>query len=98
MDGHLIFTASEIADLCAKKYFVTVTNETSRYRRRTRKYKRYDERYFDKYAWPLYEYYKGLAFDKYKDLAILDGEKQVCENVDLILQDLKSLYWFCRRT
>lgn len=88
IDGHFIFEIPEIATVCTRKYFFVVPKETSRYRRRTRKYKRHDDRYFDKYAWPVFEKCKAQTFSTYKDVTVVDGELELASIVDTILKDL----------
>lgn len=91
VEGHLIFNIAPIAELCSKKYFMTVSKEVGRLRRSTRRYKRYDARYFDKYAWPLYEYYRKNAFDTFTDLVVLNGDLDLKVNESRILSDVSAL-------
>lgn len=67
---------------------MTVSKEVSRLRRYTRRYKRYDERYFDIYSWPFYEKYRNDVFHSYTDLVVLDGDLDLEINKNRILSDL----------
>lgn len=83
----MIFNIKELNSLLTKKYFLTVSKENSRYRRNTRKYKRYVEKYFDKYAWPSYEFYKERTFRCFEDLVILNGDLKPSINVNKIINE-----------
>lgn len=80
-----------LASIFTRKYFMTVSKEVARIRRRTRRYKRYDERYFDFYAWPLYERYRNEAFKEYSDFVMLDGDLELNVNKERIFRDVDAL-------
>lgn len=86
IEGNVIYNIEPLAEFYTFKYFLTVDKEASRFRRRTRKYKRYDERYFDRYAWPFGELCTKQVMEKYKDLVILDGEAELSVIVDSVLK------------
>ncbi|XP_065223971.1 nicotinamide riboside kinase 2 isoform X2 [Planococcus citri] len=89
VEGHFIYDFPTIGDRCDYKFLVKSDKETCRYRRRTRKYKRYDQRYFDEYAWPATEHHYKHALETYKDTVIeLDGLSPVSQNLQIILQRL----------
>lgn len=77
------------------KYFVTISKEIAHIRRRTRRYKRYDEMYFDDYAWPFYEQYRDKLIIQHRNLVMIDSVLDLNVNLICNLEGIKKLMNWC---
>jgi uridine kinase len=86
IEGFLIFNDKKLADLCHRKYFLTLTKEQCWARRRIRTYDPPDvPGYFDQCVWPEYEKHRDQVFKQIPDVILVDGNQ---DNTSIMKQVL----------
>jgi uridine kinase len=76
IEGFLLFNDKKLADLCHRKYFLTLTREQCWARRSVRIYDPPDvPGYFDLCVWPEYEKYRDQVFKQVPDITVIDGNQ-----------------------
>lgn len=95
LDGFLLFKHKAIADLCDRKYFLTLTKEQCWERRRNRTYEPPDvPGYFDKVVWSEYVEYKSeIARDNKlcASITFIDGSKHMEEIYETVSKEISQL-------
>lgn len=76
IEGFLIFNDKKLADLCHRKYFLTLTKEQCWARRHIRTYDPPDvPGYFDQFVWPEYEKHRDQVFKEVPNVILIDGNR-----------------------
>ncbi|KDR12668.1 Nicotinamide riboside kinase 1, partial [Zootermopsis nevadensis] len=76
IEGFLIFNDKKLADLCHRKYFLTLTKEQCWARRHIRTYDPPDvPGYFDQCVWPEYEKHRDQVFKEVPNVILIDGNR-----------------------
>lgn len=89
IEGFLIFNDKKLADLCHRKYFLTLTKEQCWARRRIRTYDPPDvPGYYDQCVWPEYEKHRDQVFKQIPDVILIDGEQDKTSIVKQVLLDI----------
>lgn len=95
LDGFLLFKHKPIADLCDRKYFLTLTKEHCWQRRKNRVYDPPDvPGYFDKIVWPEYVKHKNeIVQDKelYESITFIDGTKDMEKIYEMVSKEINQL-------
>lgn len=95
LDGFLLFKHKAIAELCDRKYFLTLTEDECWDRRKNRIYEPPDvPGYFDKIVWPEYsEYYREVKRKNKssKDITFIKGTNDIEDTYDRILKEINQL-------
>lgn len=94
LDGFLLFKYKAIADLCDRKYFLTLTKEQCWERRKNRVYEPPDvPGYFDKIVWPEFVKYKNevIRDELYEIITFIDGSKDMEEIYKMVFKEISQL-------
>lgn len=95
LDGFLLFKHKAIANLCDRKYFLTLTKEQCWERRKNRTYEPPDvPGYFDKVVWPEYVEYKNeITRDNTlcASITFIDGSGDMGEIYEMISKEIRQL-------
>jgi uridine kinase len=76
IEGFLIFNDKKIADLCHRKYFLTLPREECWARRSLKTYDPPDvPGYFDQCVWPEYEKHRDEVYRDVPDVILIDGNR-----------------------
>lgn len=89
IEGFLIFNDKKLANLCHRKYFLTLTREQCWARRSVRTYDPPDvPGYFDLCVWPEYEKHRDQVFKQVPDITVIDGNRDRTSALKQVLLEI----------
>jgi len=89
LDGILLFDHTDLAQLCHRKYFLTLSKEQCFERRDARVYEPPDvPGYFDLCVWPEYLRYRHRVNNEVKGVRYFDGSLPVADTLKMVLNEL----------
>ncbi|XP_011695795.1 PREDICTED: nicotinamide riboside kinase 1 [Wasmannia auropunctata] len=95
LDGFLLFQHKAIANLCDRKYFLTLTKEQCWERRKNRIYDPPDvPGYFEKTVWPEFIKYENEVLRNnqvHEIITFIDGSKDMGEIYEMVSKEIDQL-------
>lgn len=89
IEGFLIFNDKKLANLCHRKYFLTLTRDQCWARRSVRTYDPPDvPGYFDLCVWPEYEKHSNQVFKQVPDVTVIDGNQDRTSTLKQVLLEI----------
>ncbi|KRZ68417.1 Nicotinamide riboside kinase 2, partial [Trichinella papuae] len=89
VEGSMIYNFAPLLDMLEQKFFFTINKNSSKLRRRRRKYEIADvECYFENYVWPSYLTSLKMAEENADSFLFVNGEDELDANISYVMTEI----------